>query len=230
MPGYAGKPLSTSKHSYHPPAHQGLDVLYIDADLIAVNKPAGLLSVPGRESDKQDCMISRLQLEYPEALIVHRLDMETSGIILFARHVQCQRELSHLFQTRKIKKQYITIVDGKLAEAQGEINLPLQADWPNRPKQIVDFENGKPSITHFNTLKYYSDLDATRVELTPVTGRSHQLRVHMLAIGHAILGDHLYGSEDVINKAERLLLHATSIHFTQPISGQQLAIKCAEKF
>lgn len=175
-------------------------------------------------------MISRIQQEYPEALTVHRLDMETSGIILFARNAQSQRDLSQLFQLRKIKKQYIALIDGIINKACGEINLPLIADWPNRPKQMVDPANGKPSHTLFRIINTDQEKNTTRVELTPVTGRSHQLRVHMLAIGHVILGDKLYSENNEIHKAGRLLLHANYIHFIQPVTNEPITIECPEPF
>jgi len=134
---------------YQPPAHNGLDIIYIDDDLIAVNKANGLLSVPGNSPEKQDCLISRVQTEYPEALIIHRLDMETSGLIILARNAPVHRAMSILFAERQVEKKYIALVDGIIETELDEINLPLRCDWPNRPKQIVDHEEGKPSLTHF---------------------------------------------------------------------------------
>ncbi|NOY67564.1 MAG: RNA pseudouridine synthase [Gammaproteobacteria bacterium] len=198
--------------------------------MIIVNKPSKLLSVPGRGENKQDCMISRIQHEYPEVLTVHRLDMDTSGIMLFARNAQSQRDLSQLFQLRKIKKQYIALVDGIINEACGEINLPLIVDWPNRPKQMVDPVNGKPSCTLFRIINTDQEKNTTRVELTPITGRSHQLRVHMLAIGHAILGDKLYSENNEVHKTSRLLLHADHMDFIQPVTNRSITIECPEPF
>lgn len=210
--------------------NNGLDILYQDPDLIIINKPAGLLSVPGRGENKQDSMISRIQQDYPEALTVHRLDMSTSGILLVALHEDSQRALSKLFQERKIDKKYIAIVDGLLEKTSGEINLPLIADWPNRPRQKVDMINGKPSITSFQLLEKYEVTKTSKVTLSPLTGRSHQLRVHMLSIGHAILGDQLYTTENTEKKSDRLLLHANRISFIQPFTEQRITIECQEPF
>lgn len=216
--------------TYCPPPDNGLDILYIDSDLIIVNKPTGLLSVPGRGDDKQDCMITRIQQDYPEALTVHRLDMETSGILLTARSEQSQRAMSILFQNREVEKKYIAIVDGLLEKTNGEINLPLIADWPNRPKQKVDLDNGKPSKTAYKLLNDNKKKKTSRIELSPLTGRSHQLRVHMFAIGHAILGDKLYAPENIINKSNRLLLHASYISFTQPFTKKNITVECPVSF
>lgn len=207
---------------YKPPAHTGLAVQYADDALLVVNKPAGLLSVPGKGEDKQDCLISRVQLEYPDALIVHRLDMSTSGLMVLARGKAMHRALSIAFQERQVHKRYIAVVAGRIAEAQGEINLPLITDWPNRPRQMVDHERGKPSVTRYQVLAYDETANTTRVELEPVTGRSHQLRVHLLSLGHPILGDELYAPADVFAQADRLLLHACQLGFVHPDSGNML--------
>ncbi|WMP16805.1 RluA family pseudouridine synthase [Thiothrix lacustris] len=210
---------------YHPPAHTGLTILYQDDSLIVVDKPSGLLSVPGRGADKQDCMISRVQAEFPGALTVHRLDMGTSGIMVIARGKAMERALSILFQTRQVHKRYVAVVAGQVAEACGEINLPLITDWPNRPRQIVSFELGKPSSTRYQVLEQDAVANTTRVELEPITGRTHQLRVHLQALGHPILGDELYASAEILAQAPRLLLHAACIHFPHPPSGTILTIR-----
>jgi len=220
--------LSHTNYQYNPPPHTGLDILYIDSDLIIINKPSGLLSVPGRGEDKKDCMISRITQEYPEALTVHRLDMETSGILIIARNEKSQSAMGKIFQSRNIKKQYIALVDGILKENNGVIDLPLIADWPNRPKQKVDLINGKPSTTHYEVIQ--STESESRIKLTPITGRSHQLRVHMLAIGHPILGDRLYASQHIIDKADRLLLHANFISFNHPLTHDEITINCPEPY
>ena len=199
----------------------GLELIYRDQSLIAVNKPAGLLAVPGRGADKQDCLAVRVRKKFPDALIVHRLDMATSGLMLFGRGAESQRRLSHLFHERQVAKRYVAVVAGRLAQPCGEIALPLICDWPERPKQKVDLAGGKPSLTHYRVLGYDSCTDASRVELEPVTGRTHQLRVHMAAIGHPILGDALYGGK---SKAERLLLHASALSFVHPLSGESLTL------
>ena len=190
-----------------------LDLVYCDNSLLVVNKPAGLLAVPGRGEDKQDCLSTRLQHEFPDALVVHRLDMSTSGLMLFARGIEMQRHLSNMFRDREVDKRYVAVVAGKLEPASGEVNLPIAADWPNRPLRKIDAESGKPSLTRYRTLRL--DEASTRVELEPVTGRTHQLRIHMAAIGHPIHGDALYGNAA---SAPRLLLHACSLSFVHPLS------------
>ncbi|MDO8292562.1 MAG: RluA family pseudouridine synthase [Gallionella sp.] len=196
-----------------------LDLIYRDDTLIVVNKPAGLLAVPGRGAGKQDCLASRVQAAFPDALVVHRLDMATSGLLLFARGAEMQRHLSHLFRERLVSKCYVAVVSGRLELLAGEIDLPLMRDWPNRPRQKVDFASGKPSLTRYRVLAH--DDGTTRVELEPVTGRTHQLRVHMAASGHPILGDALYGEEV---GAERLLLHASALNFAHPLNTEPLRL------
>lgn len=215
---------------YTPPPDEGLDLIHVDEALIVVNKPEGLLSVPGRGEDRQDCMVHRVQQRFPEALTVHRLDMATSGLLVFARGEAMQRALSVLFQDRQVDKRYVAVVKGLLAQEQGEINLPLIADWPNRPRQMVCFERGKPSQTLFEVLARDPLKDETRVALTPVTGRSHQLRVHMLALGHPMLGDPFYGDADSQARAPRLLLHAETLSLPHPVSGERESWVCAAPF
>jgi len=214
--------VNNVKFNYQPPADKGLDILYGDDALLVVNKPSGLLSVPGRGEDKQDCLISRVQVEFPDALIVHRLDMETSGLMMLARDKITHRQLSGLFQQRAVQKRYVAVVDGVLRDATGSIDLPLICDWPNRPRQKVDHQQGKPSCTRFTVLGPGVDAYSTRVELIPETGRSHQLRVHMQSLGHAILGDRFYASEQARAKSSRLLLHAVSLAFVHPLSAEPL--------
>ncbi len=193
------------------------DLVHCDGTLLVVNKPAGLLAVPGRGEDKQDCLSARLQQEFPDALVVHRLDMPTSGLIVFARGVEMQRRLSQMFRERVVAKRYVAVVAGRLELGLGEVSLPLICDWPNRPRQMVDHALGKPSLTRYRVLGFSGD--TTRVELEPITGRSHQLRVHMASIGHPILGDALYGDAA---SAPRLLLHASSLSFAHPVDGEPL--------
>lgn len=213
---------------YHPPtANPG--ILHIDDDLLIVDKPAGLLSVPGRGDDKQDCLLSRLRENFPEVLAVHRLDMATSGLMVVARHADMHRALSRLFETRQVNKQYRAVVDGLPTSDAGTIDLPLICDWPNRPRQMVDFAIGKPSLTHFRVLERQIAVHCSLLELTPVTGRSHQLRVHLASLGHPILGDDLYGG-DSFARAPRLLLHAAMIGFTHPASGERIEIASASPF
>ncbi|HZX30528.1 MAG TPA: RluA family pseudouridine synthase [Rhodocyclaceae bacterium] len=209
--------------AYSPPPHLGLAIVHQEETFLVLDKPSGLLSVPGRGEDKQDCLASRVQAEFPDALIVHRLDMETSGLLVMARGEEAHRRLSRLFRERQVDKRYIAVVAGRLATMAGEVNLPLITDWPNRPRQKVDFDIGKPSLTRFRVLGYAGD--TTRVELEPVTGRSHQLRVHMQSLGHPILGDPLYGEAGA-----RLLLHATRIAFPHPFTGEPMAFDWEPEF
>jgi tRNA pseudouridine32 synthase/23S rRNA pseudouridine746 synthase len=194
-----------------------LDLIYQDDYLLVSNKPAGLLAVPGRGADKQDCLSSRLQLEFPDALVVHRLDMSTSGLMMFARGAEMQKLLSLVFQEREVEKRYVAVVAGKLKPETGEVNLPIAADWPNRPLRVIDAELGKPSLTRYRVLGLNEG--HTRVELEPVTGRTHQLRVHMKAIGHSILGDALYGDAA---SAPRLMLHASTLKLLHPVTRAPL--------
>ncbi|MBU0620558.1 MAG: RNA pseudouridine synthase [Gammaproteobacteria bacterium] len=202
-----------------------LDLIYCDDSLLVVNKPAGLLAVPGRGADKQDCLSARLLPDFPDSLVVHRLDMATSGLMVFARGKAMQRRLSQIFREREVSKRYIAVVSGKPEQDVGEIALPLVCDWPNRPKQMVDHALGKPSLTRYCML----DMEGanSRVELEPVTGRTHQLRLHMAAIGHPILGDALYGIE---SSAPRLLLHAVSLDFAHPADAAPLYFESSAPF
>lgn len=215
---------------YQPPAHISLDILYHDEYLLVINKPSGLLSVPGRGEDKQDCLIARVQQEYPDALIVHRLDMSTSGLMVIARGKEIERSLSILFQKRKVNKRYIAVIEGKIKHKYGIVDLPLITDWPNRPKQKVDFESGKSSQTQYSELSYDKKNNSSRLELIPLTGRTHQLRVHMQSIQHAILGDELYATNDAINKSPRLLLHASFLSFPHPVSGELISVNSEAEF
>lgn len=192
-----------------------LPPLHVDERLIVVDKPAGLLAVPGRGEDKQDCVIHRVQQRFPDALVVHRLDMATSGLLLLARGVAMQRLLSIAFAQRRVAKRYIAVLAGCLAEPAGEVDLPLMPDWPNRPRQKVDREHGKPSLTRWQVMTTDAVQQTTRVALEPVTGRSHQLRLHMQAIGHPILGDALYAAPAQCALASRLLLHASSLQLPE---------------
>lgn len=216
---------------YCPPANQGLSVLYLSEQMIVVDKPSGLLSVPGRGAGKEDCLSRRVQAEFPDAMIVHRLDMGTSGIVVMGRGAKAQRELSILFQERRVRKRYQALVDGRwTAVAAGEIELPISVDWPNRPKQKVDHAMGRPSLTRYRVLDIGTTHAVSRIELEPVTGRSHQLRVHMEAMGHPILGDDFYGTPGSCAKAERLMLHACQIELDHPETGAPLRIGCPPPF
>ena len=197
-------------------------MLFADDSLLALEKPAGMLSVPGRGEEKQDCLWSWATREFPDAQIVHRLDMATSGIILLGRGKAMQSALSRLFAERRVEKQYEAIVAGR-TDAEGTVALPLICDWPNRPRQMVSFEHGKPSLTEFQRLNF-EGADCTRVRLLPHTGRSHQLRVHMQAIGHPILGDEFYAPPADRDAAPRLLLHASLLSFVHPVSGRKVVL------
>ena len=208
----------------------GFTLIHVDRFLLVVNKPTRLLSVPGRGEDKQDCLVVRVQREFPDALIVHRLDFDTSGLLVLARGKDMHRKLSILFQERQVEKKYVAKVNGRLAEERGTVDLPLIVDWPNRPLHKVDFEAGKPSLTHYRLLAYDETLDCSRVELIPETGRTHQLRVHMQALGHPILGDPLYACAESKAKAERLLLHAEFLAFSHPVTAKVMNFHCAPDF
>jgi len=213
-------------------SHNLLNIVFSDESLLVLNKPASLLAVPGRGVAKQDCLSARLQQQFPDALVVHRLDMSTSGLMVFARGTEMQRCLSLMFQERAIEKRYIAVVAGKLEAETGEVSLPIAADWPNRPLRKIDSVLGKPSLTRYRVLKIAPlilhalqgtlgepDLEMSRVVLAPVSGRTHQLRLHMAAIGHPVLGDALYGDA---SSATRLLLHAETLCFLHPLSGAPL--------
>jgi tRNA pseudouridine32 synthase/23S rRNA pseudouridine746 synthase len=215
---------------YTPPPDTGLVLLYADEHLLIFDKPAGLLSVPGRGADKADCMASRVQLRYADALVVHRLDMETSGLFLMARGEAMQKTLSGMFEQRQMEKSYLALVAGTPADARGRIDLPLICDWPNRPLQKVDHVQGKPATTFYEYLKAYPALDASLMQLRPITGRSHQLRVHMCALGHPILGDRLYALQGIQEKTSRLMLHAHSLAFTHPITQEDCSFVAIPAF
>jgi tRNA pseudouridine32 synthase / 23S rRNA pseudouridine746 synthase len=210
---------------YTPPPDCGLELIYSDKFLLAVSKPAGLLSVPGRGADKLDSLATRVQAEYPDALVSHRLDRDTSGLLLFPRGADMHRKISLMFEKREMQKSYIAVVIGKLQTDQGEVNLPLIVDWPNRPRHMVDELNGKPAQTRYRMLSYDAATNTSRVSLEPITGRTHQLRVHMSAIGHPIVGDTLYGG-NADGTAARLLLHAYTLDFRHPVTGENMNLIC----
>lgn len=210
---------------YQPPMSPYLDIVYQDNDLVVLNKPSGLLTVPGRLPEHQDCLQNRVTKVLPTATVVHRLDMATSGIILMALNKPAHVDISRQFEKRLTKKRYVARVFGKIAEATGSVDKPLICDWPNRPKQMVDYDNGKAALTHYKVLDYRDNVDGnttTLVELIPVTGRSHQLRVHMLALGHPILGDRLYAHDAALTQNNRLQLHAQMLQISHPVSKQAL--------
>ena len=209
-----------------------LDLVYVDDQIIVLNKASGLLSVPGRGEDKQDCLITRAQQEWPDALTVHRLDMATSGLVVMARGPDIQRRLSQAFALREVHKTYEAIVAGlpHISETWHDIQLPLIIDWPNRPRSKVDWEQGKPSHTQWRVKQALPLDNATRVELKPITGRTHQLRLHMMAIGHAILGDALYASPEELAKAPRLLLHARELQLKHPVTAKWMVFESSVPF
>jgi tRNA pseudouridine32 synthase/23S rRNA pseudouridine746 synthase len=201
-------------------------VVHADTALVAVDKPAGMLAVPGRGETRQDCVAARVQERFDDALVVHRLDMATSGLMLFARGIAVQRALGHAFARREVHKRYVAVVDGLVADDAGEIELPLGADWPNRPRQKIDREAGKPSLTRYRVLVRDAQANTSRLELEPVTGRTHQLRVHLHGIGHPIIGDTLYAAP----AHPRLLLHASSISLVHPASDETMTLHSAPPF
>ncbi|MCE8512554.1 RluA family pseudouridine synthase [Ruegeria pomeroyi] len=212
--------------NYTPP-QDPLDVIHEDAELIVVNKPAGLLSVPGRGAHLADCLLSRVQAGFPGALLVHRLDRDTSGVMVFAQTPHAQRNLGRQFEERKTRKTYVARLWGKLAPKTGTVDLPLIVDWPNRPRQMVCHETGKPAVTDWRVLRYEGD--TTRVRLFPRTGRSHQLRVHCQALGHPILGDPFYAT-GAAQAFPRLMLHSEELRLKHPESGRSMTFRAPAPF
>ncbi|TLP48193.1 RluA family pseudouridine synthase [Cohaesibacter sp. CAU 1516] len=204
--------------NYLPPQEPYLSVLYADDHIALVDKPTGLLSVPGKDPDHWDCLEYRAQQQLGDARIVHRLDMDTSGIMVLAMNADSHRNLGRQFEKRKTQKSYVARVWGHLAEEAGNVDLPLICDWPNRPKQMVCFERGKPAKTDWQLLS--RDATSSLVRLIPHTGRSHQLRVHMLSLGHVILGDRFYAQGEALASADRLMLHAERLGLIHPARGE----------
>jgi tRNA pseudouridine32 synthase/23S rRNA pseudouridine746 synthase len=205
---------------YDPPQTPCIKIIYQDDDVLVLDKPTGLLSVAGRLEIHKDSLQTRVQRVYPTASVVHRLDMSTSGIMLMALNKESHRNISRQFQDRQVSKRYLARIYGRPSTETGLVDLPLIGDWLNRPKQKVDFEVGKPSLTNWKILS--SDGQSSLIELEPVTGRSHQLRVHMQSIGHPILGDKFYAHEDAFKLSERLDLHAAYIKFTHPTTHEEI--------
>ncbi|ADN00086.1 Ribosomal large subunit pseudouridine synthase A [Dickeya dadantii 3937] len=214
---------------YDPPRDPWLHILYQDQHIMVVNKPSGLLSVPGRAEEHKDSIMTRIQADFPAAESVHRLDMATSGVMVVALTKAAERELKRQFREREPKKSYIARVWGHLEQDDGLVDLPLICDWPNRPKQKVCFEQGKPAQTGYVVLSRDSD-GTTRVKLMPITGRSHQLRVHMLALGHPILGDGFYAHPQAKAMAPRLLLHAQELAIVHPAFNTPMHFRCEADF
>lgn len=209
------------------PPDTPLDILHEDHEILVVNKPAGLLSVPGKGSDLADCLMARLEAAYPQVLLVHRLDRDTSGVMVFGLTPHAQRHLGLQFEKRQTKKTYLARVAGRLEPKTGTVDLPLIVDWPNRPLQKVDHETGKPAVTDWRVMKA-SDTES-RVQLYPQTGRSHQLRVHMLALGHPILGDPLYAPETAA-QYPRMMLHAQELRLRHPDGGEGVKFRVKAPF
>jgi tRNA pseudouridine32 synthase / 23S rRNA pseudouridine746 synthase len=209
---------------YAPP-QEPLKIIHMDYEILVVDKPAGLLSVPGKGEHLADCLIARIKAVFPEVLLIHRLDRDTSGVMIFALTPHAQRHIGLQFEKRQTKKTYVAWVHGHIAEKTGTVDLPLIVDWPNRPRQMVDHENGKQAITDWRVVRYTED--QTRVRLMPKTGRSHQLRVHMLALGHPIMGDPFYATGPA-REAPRLMLHAEQLRLRHPDGGAGLSFtaKC----
>ncbi|WP_045825391.1 RluA family pseudouridine synthase [Teredinibacter turnerae] len=207
---------------------QDLAIIYQDDHIIAINKPAGLLTVPGLATP--DNAFDQLVQQHPNSRVVHRLDMATSGLVIFPQSHESLVRFGRLFEQRKMTKTYTAMVAGIVAEDRGEITLPLICDWPNRPKQKVDQEQGKHAHTRYNVLERRLALQTTRVELTPITGRSHQLRVHMQQLGHPILGDAFYAPDAIRQASDRLLLHATTLEFVHPFTHNPTSIHCEPDF
>lgn len=214
--------------NYAPPVSPYIEIIHQDDDILVLNKPSGLLSVPGKAVEHKDSLQLRVQRVFPTATIVHRLDMATSGLMLMALNKDSHRHLSRQFELRQTSKRYQAWVWGTLESKAGSVELPLICDWPNRPKQMVDHERGKPALTYYKTLEQQAQ--CAKVELIPVTGRSHQLRVHMLSLGHPILGDRLYAHADALAMANRLQLHACEISFCHPKSQEKLTFSSPSPF
>ena len=212
---------------YEPPKTP-LDILYIDEDVLVVNKPSGLLTVPGKELKHHDSLELRVKIEYPNSFLIHRLDMDTSGVIIFALSKSTQRSLNLQFEKRIVKKLYEARVFGNIKEDNGFIDLPLIVDWLNRPLQKIDAKEGKSALTHWQVLDREGDV--TRVALMPETGRTHQLRVHMMSLGHTILGDRFYGNVAEINLANELQLHAKDLMIIHPKNGKKITFKAPLPF
>ena len=213
-----------------PTCQQPIEILHQEATFLVVSKPSGLLSVPGRHPDNHDSLISRLQQDWPSAQIVHRLDMATSGVMVIALTPESHRQLSQQFQQRQTVKRYEAIVYGDLRDDEGSFNQPMRCDWPRRPLQMVDHVHGKAALTHYRVMERWEDLSRTRLELHPITGRSHQLRIHTFAVGHPILGCGFYAHPEALRMAPRLLLHATELTFLHPEHGATLTFRQAAPF
>jgi len=211
-----------------PHSQEEIRILHEDAQLLLVRKPDLLLSIPGRHPLNKDCLITRLQVDYPTASIVHRLDLDTSGIMVIPLDKPTHAHISRQFQQRLVKKSYIAVVHGEVRDDEGEVDLPIACDWDRRPLQMICHERGKNALTRYRVLNRLGD--RTRLLLEPVTGRSHQLRIHMRELGHPILGCDMYAHPEALAMAERLMLHATTLEFEHPATGEWLRGECSADF
>ena len=215
-----------SRFDYDPP-DESLQIVYEDSEIVALDKPSGLLSVPGKGEHLADCLLSRVQKVFPHALLVHRLDRDTSGVMIFGLSPHAQKHLGQQFEKRRMKKTYVARVWGEMTETSGHVDLPLCVDWPNRPKQMVDHENGRQAVTDWKLLR--ANDEESRLRMFPKTGRSHQLRVHCMEIGHPILGDPFYASGPARDHP-RLMLHSESIRFRHPDGGRTMRFSVKTPF
>ena len=204
-----------------PHSQEAIDILYADDHLLLVRKPHLLLTIPGRHALNKDCLITRLRHSYPTASVVHRLDLDTSGVMVIPLTKACHAHISRQFQQRRVEKTYTAIVWGEPEHDAGEITLPIATDWNNRPLQMISQERGKTALTRYSVVERHGD--RSRLHLSPVTGRSHQLRIHLRELGHPILGCAMYAHREALAMADRLMLHATSLNFEHPATGEQLA-------
>jgi tRNA pseudouridine32 synthase/23S rRNA pseudouridine746 synthase len=220
-------PVPTS-YVYEPPTDPWLTVLHADARMLVLDKPSGLLTVPGQDPALADCLEARARETWPTATLVHRLDKDTSGIVLMALDKKALGDLGQQFEKRRTKKRYVARVWGVMEADSGLVDMPLATDWENKPRQRVDWENGRASQTEWTVLE--REAQATRVGLNPLTGRTHQLRVHMLTIGHPILGDQFYATGEALAAANRLQLHAEELTFFHPDDGREMTFRSPAPF
>lgn len=195
-------------------------IVYQDDDLLVLDKPSGLLAVPGRGPDLQDCLSARVQAEFPSTLVVHRLDRDTSGLIVMALNPHAQRELSRQFAERTVEKQYAAVVFGRPEASEGAIELPMRKDFDHPPRHMIDEIAGRPAYTAWRLVA--AQQDRSRLEVRPRTGRSHQIRLHLAALGHPILGDNLYAHPEALTMADRLMLHAEQLSLEHPSDGRRM--------
>ncbi|MCI4662406.1 MAG: RluA family pseudouridine synthase [Neomegalonema sp.] len=221
-------PFGTMMTEYHPPMDPFLSVIHADEALLVLDKPSGLLTVPGKDPAHDDCLEARARQRFRNARLVHRLDMPTSGLVVMGLTIEAQRHLNAQFAERRVEKTYLALLHGQLSPAQGRVDAPMRCDWPNRPLQMIDLEKGKSAITDWRVIEQGSGI--TRVRLSPLTGRSHQLRVHMLSLGHPILGDPFYGPPASREAMDRLALHAHRLTLTHPASGARVSFEAPPPF